>query len=100
MGTRGAEFGAGAGAEPAKKQRLKGYYFYGVTHADGERDPDNSGTLCPTCYKRSVKGWTAPGNQVIPGVSFHRTEEIRGGDDYDVDVCNDCGKTIRKGKYL
>jgi hypothetical protein len=85
-----------------KPERLRGFHVYGMTHASGERSPDYGGTLCTGCYKKATKGWHPVGfPSPIPPVTFDRAEEIRGaGDAYDVDVCEDCGRTIRKGKYI
>lgn len=81
-----------------KPQRVKGYYYQGITYDTGEHYPDHGGTLCPTCYKHTTKGHTYKDGSVSPPHTLHDVEPIRGGDSYDVDVCNDCGKTIRMGR--
>lgn len=80
-----------------KPQRIKGYYYQGITE-EGEHHPHIGGTLCPTCYKHTTKGHTWPNGSVTTPTQLHDVRPIRGGDSYDLDVCNDCGKTIRMGR--
>ena len=48
---------------------------------------DWSGTLCPSCTRRSEEREGA----------FDTKEPFSKGDALDIDVCNDCGKTIQRG---
>jgi hypothetical protein len=49
---------------------------------------DWSGTLCPSCVRKSE----------ARGESFDKRVPFSKGDALDIDVCEDCGKTIQRGE--